>query len=299
VSYASLPSHQLDVSEQAPAGWYPDGYGNERYWGGSAWTEQLRRPAATPPKKGGAFAKVGAAVKKAAAEKRAAKEELSRKQAENAQAAGNLVTSGVFGTSTVEIYDGGYVRVASWADGMQAASITKNTPYERLRSIKFTPAGQDNAGSGMTSALKGTVGPAVAALMKGGAGLMKGSAPGLAVAGVAYLAGNEGRKSFLTIATDKEIHTLTNQSSNSRINKSNKGHNEVGVALEAAGNAVLGVVGVAAQQSASEPHSVVVSQAAAGPTLAERFRELADLHNDGILSDGEFAAAKAKLLGGL
>ena len=54
-----------------------------------------------------------AAVKKAAADKHAAKEELGRKQAEDGQAAGALVTSGVFGTSTVEIYDGGYVRVAA------------------------------------------------------------------------------------------------------------------------------------------------------------------------------------------
>lgn len=40
-------------------------------------------------------------------------------------------------------------------------------------------------------------------------------------------------------------------------------------------------------------------QSAAAPTLAGRLRELAELHKDGILSDDEFAAAKAKLLGGL
>ena len=40
-------------------------------------------------------------------------EELTRKQAEDALAAGSLVTSGVFGTSTVEICENGYVRVAS------------------------------------------------------------------------------------------------------------------------------------------------------------------------------------------
>ena len=134
---------------------------------------------------------------------------------------------------------------------------------------------------------------------------MKASVPGLAVAGLAHLAGQEGRKSFLTIATDKEIHTLTNQSSNGFISKSNKGHNDVGLALEAAGNSVLGVVGDAVHKPvlephpASEPQPVVVSQAAAGPTLADRLRELAGLHNEGILSDDEFAAAKAKLLGEL
>jgi hypothetical protein len=182
------------------------------------------------------------------------------------------------------------------------ASITNNTPYEKLRSIKFTQSGQDNT-PGMSSALEGAVGPAMARLVKGGAGimkvsggLMKASAPGLAVAGLTHLAGAEGRKSFLTIASDKKIHSLTNQSNNGFVTKSNKGHNEVGLALEAAGKSVLGVVGVTAQEPVSEPQHAVVSPAAAEPTLAERLRALGDLHKDGILSDDEFAAAKAKLL---
>jgi len=304
------------MNAQAPAAWYPDGQGNERYWDGSAWTEQLRQPgvadatsaARSSAQKQGAFSKLRKAAADKQAEKRSAREELDRTQAEYAQAAGVLVTSGVFGTSTVEIYDGGYVRVASWADGMKAASpasITKNTPYEKLRSIKFIQSGQDNT-SGMSSALEGAVGPAMArfamggaGLMKAGAGLMKASVPGLAVAGLTHLAGAEGRKSFLTIATDKEIHALNNQSSNGFVSKSNKGHIEVGLALEAAGNSVLGVVGVAAQEPVSEPQPAVVRPAAAEPTLSERLRELADLHKDGILCDDEFAGAKAKLLAGL
>ena len=136
--------------------------------------------------------------------------------------------------------------------------------------------------------------------MKVSGGLMKATAPGLAVAGLTHLAGAEGRKSYLTIATDKEIHTLTNQSHNGfGVTKTNKGHNEVGLALEVAGNSVLGVVGVAAQEPTSAPQPAVVSPAAAEPTLSERLRELAGLHKDGILSDDEFAAAKAKLLAGL
>ena len=303
------------MNAQAPAGWYPDGQGNERYWDGSAWTEQLRHPevadatsaASSSAQKEGAFSKLRKAAADKKAEKRSAREELGRKQAEYAQAAGALVTSGVFGTSTVEIYDGGYVRVAAGLrNATQPERITKKTPYAKLRSIKFTQSGQDNT-SGMSSALEGAVGPAMARLAKGGAGLMKASsglmkasAPGLAVAGLAHLAGAEGRKSFLTIATDKEIHTLTNQSSNNGlVTKSNKGHNEVGLLLEAAGNSVLGVAGVAAQEPVSEPQPAVVSPAAAEPTLAERLRELAGLHKDGILSDDEFAAAKAKLLAAL
>jgi hypothetical protein len=307
------------MSEQATAGWYPDGHGNDRYWDGLAWTEQLRQAeganalsAATRVKKEGAFAKVGSAVKKAADDRQAAKDELNRKQADDVQAAGILVTSGVFGTSTVEIYDGGYVRVESGqANATQPKRITKNTPYEKLRSIKLTQPVQDKP-SGMTSALEGAVGPAMASLMKGGAGLIKGgavlmksSAPGLAVAGLAHLAGAEDRKSFLTIATDKEIHTLTNQSHNGFINKINKGHNEVGLALEAAANFILDANRVESRepepgpQSLVEPRPVEAIQASTGPTVGERLRELADLHRDGILSDDEFAAVKAKLLSGL
>lgn len=303
------------MNEQARAGWYPDGHGNERYWDGSAWTEQIRFPGASDAtgagtssaKKEGAFSKFGSALKKAAADKQAAKEEVSRKLSEDAQAAGALVTSGVFGTSTVEIYEGGYVRVATGlSNATQPARITKNTPYEKLRSIKFTQTGEDQASS-VTSSLEGAVGPAVASLMKGGKALMKGTAPGLAVAGLAHIATAKAGKSFLTVATDKEIHTLTNQSNNGFITTSNKGHNEVGLALVAAANAVLGVVEVevaalepgSESRSGAESQPVGVNQGAAAPTLAERLRELADLHKEGILSEEEFGAAKAKLLGEL
>ncbi|MEJ7743275.1 MAG: SHOCT domain-containing protein, partial [Nocardioidaceae bacterium] len=117
---------------------------------------------------------------------------------------------------------------------------------------------------------------------------------------------NAARKSFLTIATDKQIHTLTNQSSNSvGLKTSNKGHNDVGRVLEVAGNAVLGVVEVEPQPVvataviAADPEPAPASQPAAAPTLSDRLRELADLHKESILSDEEFAAAKAKFLGGL
>ncbi len=251
------------------------------------------------------FFKLRKAAADMQADKRSSKEELARKQAEYTQAAGALVTSGVFGASTVEIYAGGYVRVAAApSNATQAMSITKKTPFEKLLSIKFTQPAQGGT-SGATSALEGAVGPAMARLAKGGAGLMKASAPGLAVAGLAHFAGAEGRKAFLTVGTDKEIHTLSNQSSNGFVTKSNKGHNEVGLALEAAGNSVLCVVEVAPEIFAPEPwrppdpQPAVVSQPAAQPSLDWRLRELAGLHKDGILSDDEFTSAKAKLLGGL
>jgi hypothetical protein len=143
-------------------------------------------------------------------------------------------------------------------------------------------------------------------LLKGGKGLMKASVPGMAVAGIAHVASNAARKTFLTIATDQQIHTLTNQTANTvGLKTSNKGHNYAGRALEVAGNAVLGVVEVDprpvvdAPVLAAAPEPAGATRPAAAPSLSERLRELADLHKDGILSDEEFASAKAKFLGGL
>ena len=296
------------MDEQAAAGWYPDGQGSDRYWDGTAWTDQIRALAVSElPKKAGAFSKLGTAVKKAAVEKKVAREELTRKQAEDVLEAGSLVTTGVFGTSTVEIYENGYVRVATWgenASGTSAKEVDKKTPYERLRSFKFTqPEGES---SGSSSPLEGAVGPAVAKLMKGGKGLMKASAPGMAVAGIAHVASNAARKSFLTIATDQNIHTLTNQRTNSvGLKTSNKGHDDVARALEVAANAVLGVVD-ADPLPDLDRSSIISVPAPAGatgpdttPSLSDRMRELAELHADGILSEEEFTSAKAKLLSGL
>ena len=37
---------------------------------------------------------------------------------------------------------------------------------------------------------------------------------------------------------------------------------------------------------------------AAGPSVADQLQQIATLHDQGVLSDDEFAAAKAKILGG-
>jgi hypothetical protein len=54
------------------------------------------------------------------------------------------------------------------------------------------------------------------------------------------------------------------------------------------------------QQAAVPPQAA--PQAAAGaqaaPSMADQLNQLAGLHSQGVLSDDEFAAAKAKLLGG-
>jgi len=182
--------------------------------------------------------------------------------------------------------------------------MNAKTPYERLRSITFTPSDLDQASQG-SSGLESAIGPAVAGLLKGTKHLLKTSAPGLAAAGIAHVASQGPRTSYLTIATDRQIHTLSNQAQNSvGLKTAMKGHVDVGLALEAAGNAVLGVdssstadAGAAAISPAVQPEATATSTSP--PSLSDRLRELATLHQEGILSDEEFASAKAKLLSGL
>lgn len=195
------------MTEQAPAGWYPVEAGRERYWDGQAWTAHVRDvaaiapgPAPDDPNAGG----WGSAIKRAMANRYAAKEEEARRHAELVQAAGAMVTNGTFGMSAIEVYIGGYVRVAE-ADpqSVQPAKITKSTPYEKLHSIKFTAATekQESSTFDSSSLMKGA-----STLIQGGSGLLKASVPGLAVAGLSQVARAKLGKTFLTIATDRAIH---------------------------------------------------------------------------------------------
>jgi hypothetical protein len=55
----------------------------------------------------------------------------------------------------------------------------------------------------------------------------------------------------------------------------------------------------AQQQYAPPPQAPPPSAApAAGPSMADQLQQIAALHQQGVLSDDEFAAAKAKILGG-
>lgn len=313
------------MSQQTPEGWYPDDKGTTRYWDGVAWTEHTQEygaavavPAAE--KKDGAFSRLKKAAADRSADKREARDVQERKWAEDVAAAGALVTSGTFGMSTVEIYEGGYVRVASgeqperpkignvrsqMAANLSGGGISAKTPCEKLRSITFTPSDSDQASQG-GSGLESALGPAVAGLLKGTKHLVKTSAPGLAAAGIAHVASQGSRTSYLMIATDRQIYTFSNQIPNSvGLKTAKKSHVDVGLALEAAGNAVLGIdssstgdARAAALPSAVQPEAAVAAQTSP-PSLADRLRELATLHQEGILSDEEFASAKAKLLGGL
>jgi hypothetical protein len=311
------------MSQGTPAGWYSDGNGATRYWDGVAWTEQVREHGAPPvgptvESKDGAFARFKKAAADRSAEKRDAKEAEKRKWAEDRAAAGALVTSGTFGLSVVEIYEGGYVRVASgeqpdrpnignartqMAQNLTGVGIGAKTPYEQLRSITFTPAASA-AGSSGSGALEGAVGPAVANLLKGTKHLVKASAPGLAAAGIAHVASQGSRTSYLTITTDRQIYTLSNQIPNSvGLRTAKQSHVDVGIALEAVGNGVLGIdTRLAPKPTAPTVEPVTTSEAAAqapAPSLADHLRELAILHQEGVLSDEEFAGAKARLLSGL
>ncbi|GEK87731.1 hypothetical protein GCM10007198_25390 [Microbacterium aerolatum] len=305
------------MSDQAPAGWYPDGSGNERYWDGSAWTDQLRtpQPAPTPPpapvvvaasdnqsERAGMWSKLGSSVKKATADRKATREEEARAHQERATAAGAMVTSGVFGLSTIEIYQGGYVRVAEAREGYaRVAEISKSTPYEKLRSISFGASEADASRAAEvapSSALEGAVMQAMSGIAKGGKVLTKGTAIGVAASGLNQLASNAARKSNLIIATDVAIHTLTNQQHNGWMKVSRKEHDAVALALIEAGNGVLGISPEPEQTSVPEIVAVAAVPAAA-PSLSDRLRELSELHREGILSDQEFASAKGKLLGGI
>ena len=99
----------------------------------------------------------------------------------------------------------------------------------------------------------------------------------VASGGLSVFASGERIESFVSVATDRKVHKLGCTRA-------------AGVALEAAGKGVV----EAAHGAATQP--VAVTQAAAGLTVAEQLRQLADLHKDGILTDEEFAAKRAVLL---
>ncbi|MFC5179399.1 SHOCT domain-containing protein [Nocardioides taihuensis] len=175
-------------------------------------------------------------------------EKQKRQTAENEAQAGSLVIEKQFGTSTIAIYDGGYVRVSKVLNTM-----TPLTPYEQLKSITYREQVQDRSAVG--SALYKTP-----------------------------FDSKEKRTISLTIATDRKVHTLSTEKDwSNRADKS-------GMALEAAGRAVLDALGAAA------PVAPPPAPAAPQPDAADQLKKLAELHAAGIVTDEEFAAKKAELL---
>ena len=275
----------------APAGWYDDGSGQQRWWDGRAWGVyaqdvssvpgdpgavgygQVAGSVGQPVKEPGILNALGQAVKNAAVEQkslaigaltagvraRREREELEqearRKQEELDRRAGPLVTSGVFGGSSIEIYENGYVRIGealvaeverqqdrvmsitgSRASVWQPQSLglrLPSRPYEKLLSISFSRGSGSMPSSNPTHDVAGSVAvKAVSAVVKGG---FKASVPGVAVAGVGYIAKKAlSGKSVLTIATDRRIHTLTNRTtlSTGGIPIVKTSHEDVGEVLE-------------------------------------------------------------------
>jgi hypothetical protein len=133
--------------------------------------------------------------------------------------------------------------------------MTPLTPYEKLHSIKFQQQTQDRSGVGQVWA--------------GGP-----------------LSSSQRRTLSLTIATDRKVHALVTE------HQMLSGDEKAGLALEAAGNAVLGVI------KDATPMQVSFSTPPPPPAadLSDQIKKLADLHAAGVLTDEEFAAKKADLL---
>ncbi|OLO70309.1 hypothetical protein BKH21_00570 [Actinomyces oris] len=343
----------------APAGWYDDGSGQQRWWDGGTWGVyaqdvspvpggpgvagygQVAGAVGQPATSSGMFNALGRAVKNAAQEQRAAskrrrqeREELEqaarRKQEELDRRAGPLATSGVFGDAYIEIFENGYVRVGealvaevarrqerltsiSGSQGRSRYSRSlesrmSSQPYEKLLSISFSRG--DGLASSPESGHDVVGGAAMKALSAVAKGSLKASVPGLAVAGVGYVAKKVvSGKSVLTIATDRQIHVLSNRAmlSTGGIPLIKTGQGDVGEVLERVGNSVLTVLGRGPAVSNApalppgqiEPPQRVSASPVSTVDVTASLRDLAQLHSEGFLDDEEFLEAKRQLLGKL
>lgn len=344
----------------APAGWYDDGSGRQRWWDGNAWgvcaqdvssvPVEVRpvgygdatAPAAQFANSPGVLSKLGQAVKGAALEQRAAgqrrrrereerEQEARRRQEELDRQAGALVTSGLFGDAHIEIFENGYVRIGealtaeitrrqervqlSFGQSMRFSqslnSQVSSLPYEKLLSISFSRGGVTEPQHDPTSDIvKSTAMKAMGTLVKGGSGALKASIPGAAIAGVGYLAKKAvSSKSVLTIATDRQIHTLTNRAIavTAGIPLIKRDQEDVGEILERVGNSVLSALGrgmSVASAPALPPEQAEAPRESSSPGMSSEevskgLRDLAALREEGILDEADFLVAKRQLLGRL
>ena len=317
-----------DVSS-APGGPGAVGYG------------QVAGSVGQPAKSSGVFNALGRVVKNAAQEQREAskrrrqereelEQEARRKQEELDRRAGPLATSGVFGDAYIEIFENGYVRVGealvaevarrqerltsiSGSQGRSRYSWSlesrmSSQPYEKLLSISFSRG--DGLASSPESGHDVVGGAAMKALSAVAKGSLKASVPGLAVAGVGYVAKKVvSGKSVLTIATDRQIHVLSNRAmlSTGGIPLIKTGQGDVGEALERVGNSVLTALGRGSAMSNApalpsgqiEPPQRVSAPPVSTVDVTASLRDLAQLHSEGFLDDEEFLEAKRQLLGKL
>ena len=308
---------------------------------------QVLAPVARPMKEPGILDALGQAVKDAAVERknlaigaltagvRARREreererEARRRQEELDRQAGALVTSGVFGDAYIEIFENGYVRIGealiaevarrqerlmsisgSHAPVKYSQSLDSrisSQPYEKLLSISFLRGGGSASPELGSNIVGGATMKAVSAIAKGS---LKASVPGLAVAGAGYLAKKVvSGKSVLTIATDRQIHTLSNRAmlSTAGIPLIKTGQEDVGEILERVGNSVLAALGrgpvspsvPALPSGQAEVSKELSSPGVSSEDVAKRLRDLDELRKEGILDDADFLIAKRQLLGRL
>ena len=226
----------------APAGWYDDGTGQQRWWDGGAWgvyaqdvssvpgearsvgSGQVLAPVSRSEKEPGILNALGQAVKNVAVEQkslaigaltagvraRREREEREReerlRQAECARMAGRRVTSGKFGGSEVEIYENGYVRVAGPGEDGLSCWMDESTPYENLISISFeSPDGGSSGAVGAVAAPSvGAAGTAVKVVSM----IAKRHPVGMAVSGGIGLAA-AGAGTVAKIMSAKAVLTIT------------------------------------------------------------------------------------------
>lgn len=303
-----------------PAGWYDDGYGRQRWWDGQSWTEHVQDPTPGPqgsvpalpgsnlsaldpdptPREPGLLSRIGSSLRRKADERIASREAAEREQAQRKEAAGPLVMKGNFDTSTIEIYEAGYVRVLGSAMGS-----LRTAPYEKLFSIIFSgPGGHSSHASDLDPSTDFAL-HAAKSILKSRRGLMKASIPGLAASGIGYVAKAATGKSTLTIATDLTTHILTNEDTSGFFPVVRREQEGTGRALEQAGQAVAsawlshrGQEGTALTSGGPAPE-LPRRAVTESSSITEQLRDLAQLHNEGILSDSEFTVAKSRLLGNL
>lgn len=194
---------------------------------------------------------------KAAAEAKKSAQEAETQSVQARELAGNLVTKHRFGGSTIEIYDGGYVRVAGF--------ISDSTPYEKLKSIKHSFQVQDKSAGGR----------AMAGVMTGG---------------LNYFASKEKRTVFLTLVTEKRVHTLRVSGGMTR------SEDRAALGLEVAGRSVLGGLAAPPLTPALATPAVIPAPPNEQSDVIEQIKKLGELHAAGVLSDEEFTSKKTDLL---
>jgi hypothetical protein len=187
---------------------------------------------------------------------------------------GRVVVDEFFGTSRVRITDSGFVQYGTgWLPG-------KSRPYHRLIDISLDAQIQKKSGAGR----------AAGAVLTGGLNLM-----------VANTRGDI----YLTITTDDEVHVLTADAGAHGPADLKRGHK-----LVAAGQAILQRKAAQPQAPTSSPSAHAVSTPPPPPPaplqsptpgastspVSERLRQLAQLHQEGLITDAEFESRRSQII---